>query len=700
MMQQELAEAERNKSAEQQVMESALAAHIRKAWETNKNHKRPIEEVMLSCLRMRNGEYGPKTLAEIRKQGGSEIYMMLVATKCRALKSWLTDIFLPAKGEVWGIDPTTEPELPPEMMEKIVFLLQREIQVAQAHGVNPAQEQIQARQEEVFAEIKHRVREAAKQAAKQMENRIVDQLEEGRFREAFEEFIDDFVTFPAAFIKGPIMRRRPSLKFVGGRPVVEHRIIEEDERISPFDAYPSPGAKTCEDGDFCEHVRYSRSDLYGMIGVPGYDEQAIRQVLYEYGAGGLRHWLWTDQEREGLENRKRTSSDSLIDGIHFWGSVSGLMLLEWGVPDEQIEDPLKEYECEAILVGRHLIRVELNRDPLLRRPYQKASFQKKPGSFWGISPPQLMKDIDRLCNATARSLSNNLGISSGPQVVVLADRLADGADVTTLYPWKIHQMTSDVMGNSNAKPVEFFQPQSNAGELLAVYNNFEQKADDATGIPRYTYGNEKVGGAGETAQGLSMLMDSAAKGIKDAARHIDAGIFRPRIEKQFFYNMLRNPEMAIVGDMKIVARGTSAQLAKGQEQQRRNEFLQITSNPIDLQIMGIEGRAELLRPMAEDLGVDASKVIPKGDVLRQKLQQQSQPQEQGDGKEVDLAIHRENLQDKERDRQLRLQEKEIDAGIEQTKGANRLHEIVLKNQGDRQLIADEARVKSIFGSGV
>ena len=36
------------------------------------------------------------------------------------------------------------------------------------------------------------------------------------------------------------------------------------------------------------------------------------------------------------------------------------------------------------------------------------------------------------------------------------------------------------------------------------------RADDATGVPRYTYGNGVTAGAGDTAQGLSMLMNNAA----------------------------------------------------------------------------------------------------------------------------------------------------------------------------------------------
>ncbi|MFP3489006.1 hypothetical protein R0K20_15495, partial [Staphylococcus sp. SIMBA_130] len=110
---------------------------------------------------------------------------------------------------------------------------------------------------------------------------------------------------------------------------------------------------------------------------------------------------------------------------------------------------------------------------------------------------------------------NNLAISSGPQVEVYYERLEPSESADEIYPWKIWK-TKDSNLTGNNRALNFFQPTSNAAELLAVYEKFEIRADDATNIPRYSYGNERVGGAGSTASGLSMLMESANKGIKDA----------------------------------------------------------------------------------------------------------------------------------------------------------------------------------------
>ena len=61
-------------------------------------------------------------------------------------------------------------------------------------------------------------------------------------------------------------------------------------------------------------------------------------------------------------------------------------------------------------------------------------------------------------------------------------------------------------------------------------------------------------------------------------------------------------------------------MAREAAQVRRTEFLAATANPVDMQIMGVEGRAAVLRETAKTLQMDTDKVVPDTDTLRQKLQ--------------------------------------------------------------------------------
>jgi hypothetical protein len=59
---------------------------------------------------------------------------------------------------------------------------------------------------------------------------------------------------------------------------------------------------------------------------------------------------------------------------------------------------------------------------------------------------------------------------------------------------------------------------------------------------------------------------------------------------------------------------------------RQLEFLQLTANPIDQQIIGVEGRANIIRSVAGNLGLDHERVVPDDEELR--AQQQAAQQQQ------------------------------------------------------------------------
>jgi hypothetical protein len=214
-----------------------------------------------------------------------------------------------------------------------------------------------------------------------------------------------------------------------------------------------------------------------------------------------------------------------------------------------------------------------------------------------------------VCNAAARALVNNMGISSGPQVEVNVERLPPNEDITTLSPWKIWQTINDPVGSS-APAIRFTQPDSRATELVGVYDKFSRLADDHSGIPAYVYGDLNVQGAGRTSSGLSMLMGAAGKGIRQVVMHIDSDVVKPIVMRQFVYNMRYDEDESIKGDVTVIAKGAINLAVKETVNIRRIEFLNATANPVDMEIMGKEGRATILREVAKGLQMSAEDVIP------------------------------------------------------------------------------------------
>lgn len=612
---------------EESISYSGLASYIINSFHENRNNKTNsgIEKEIIESLEQFNGEYSSADKAIIAQEGGSKIFMNLTATKARAAKSWIADIYQSAKGHTWELDNTPIPDVPQEISSMIEEAIQREFTqtvskdspIGTPMSTEQAQETIretnQTKRDIRDAIITELSKEASFQM-KKMERKVRDQLAESKWDKSLLDFIDDFVVYPTAILKAPVITKQKSLKWKNGKPTPIDEYFFLNKRVDPLDIYPSAGATEISDGNLIEHLRFTdKSEVNNFKGLPNYKDEAIDRVLESITTGN--EWFHSGIEQDKEEQERRNNPD-YIHGLHFFGTVLSDDLKTWdqdAFPD--IEDG--EYvEVEAILIDSEVIKCAINDDPLRRRPYHKASFINRPGSWWGRSLPMLMKDIQRMCNAAARALANNMGVASGPQIEMVVDRLADDGPIESIRPFQIRQTKSDPTG-SGGRAIHWHQPTSNAGELLKVYQEFEVRADDITGIPRWAYGNEKLAGAGTTFSGLAMLLESTSKIIKDAIRNIDEGLIKPRVEYQFYYNLIKDPIPDFSGDIKVIPIGSTILTIKAFESLRRNEFLNITANQTDQGIMGTEGRAEILRIMAKDLGLPGD-VIPTQYEIKQR----------------------------------------------------------------------------------
>ena len=592
-----------------------------------KDGRSDLEERMLQCVRQRNGDYDPQIQAEIESQGGSDIFVQLTSVKCRAATSWLRDTLLgTGSDKPWSMDSSPEPDLPMEVTQGLEAKLSQELmQAMQSTGAMPTEEDLADIARKMQDEAMELNKEEAEKRVGRMERKMEDQLLEGGWYEAFNEFIEDIVTFPFAALKGPVKRRRKVMKWEDNKLVPAEVIRNEWERVDPFNLYWAPWAWDVNDGFVIERHRMTSENLQSLLDVPGYNNDAIRTVLADFGRGGLDEWLWVDSARataEGKNTTEATNTDDLIDALQLWDSISGKLLVEWGVPEEDIEDQSLSYPCEVWLIGGTVIRAVLNYDPLGRKPYYLTSYESKPGSVAGKGVGDLCRDSQSMVNATARALANNMGISSGPQVGVNISRLPAGEDISDMHPWKIWQFQSSEY-NDGSPPLSFFQPSSNAQELMAVFEKFSERADEDTMIPKYMTGGHTPG-AGRTSSGLSMMISNAGKGIKQVINNIDKKVIVPAIERLYHDNLRYADDPDLVGDLNISARGASSLVVKEAEAIRKNEFLQLVLNsPMAQQIVGMDGAAELLRDAALNLNTNPDRIVPDREKASQ-LQQQSQ----------------------------------------------------------------------------
>jgi hypothetical protein len=621
-----------------------LAGYIRGQFEIFRNHRNTASGWsgrLIEALRVFNGQYSPDKMREVAKFGGSQIYARLTAQKCRAASSLLRDVYL-GGDRPWAIRPPADPDVPDEIVKQIETLLSHEQQmVMQVTGQQAPEDASNKRRLSLIESAAEAAKKKAAQQAKISEDRVEELLREGMFYHALAEFIVDLPIFPFACLKGPMVKIVPEVVWPpgGGQPTVLQIPKMVWARVAPFDIWWTPGVADIANANVIEKSRLTRAELNDLLDLPGFNQDEVRLVLEEYGRGGLYdNWDTTDAERAVLESRENPAwnRSGLITQMEFHGNVQGAVLQEYGMPG--VSDPLRDYHIDAYVIGSHVIKANLSPSPRARHMYYITSFEKVPGTPVGNGLTDMISDLQDVANATLRSLVNNMSIASGPQVVVNDDRCRPEENTDELFPWKRWHVSNDPVGNNSKPPVEFYQPQSNANDLLTVFKAFVDLSDDVSAIPKYI-GGQASGGAGRTASGLAMLMGNASKILQTVAANIDRDVFEVALMQLADLVLLSDTTGILTGTEDIYVQGVNVAVQRETQRQRQLEFLQHTANPMDMSIIGITGRGEVLRSVSQTIGLNGDKVVPSADELAKKQDaQQKNEQVKAINEQVDKGI--------------------------------------------------------------
>lgn len=631
-------------SVESESLKQTLHGKVRSDWEKAKNDKRDVQTQMIDNLLQKRGEYDPTKLSQI-KELGSDIYMLITDVKCRTALAMLREIYANEGEKPWSIEPTPIPKLSPAMERLAEMTFMRQVEsFLQQMGITTVDQQPDMVDEMINEalpkfkkEFKAVQKEIADEKAEQMMQKIEDQLVEGGFYKALMSCLDDLVTLKAGFLKGPVYRKKKMLTIEedpstgkGKRKIVEE-IRPEWDSPSAFDMFPLPGVTEINKGGVIELLRYTRTDLQGMIGLDGFDEVAIREVLNNFSSKGLHQWTWDADEIQRAEAQGRETSQyydwDTIDCLEYHNSIPGRFILEWAgiqVPQGAKSgkfmgyevDPDFDYECVVWVIDRWILKVSINEDPLGKKNYYKASYVEEKGAFWGRGVPETMTDGQQLANSVMRALQNNIGIASGPQVGIDSESLAPGVDPDRMWPWKIWRFLRQAFSSKTEPFMQFFQPQMHVQELVQAYDRASKICDEHSAIAGFTHGDRNIQGAGNTVSGFALFAGMQNRGIKDVALTVDMAIVQPALEALYYENYDLDENLDFIGDVKIRARGSGYVLMKETEAIRRNDFLRATANPTDMQMMGEEGRRQALYETAKDIFPNPSKIVPPADLVK------------------------------------------------------------------------------------
>ena len=537
-----------------------VVSRFRKAREA----KMPHYNDMMDCLKLMNGQPLSAPSGD-----GPDIVMDISSPIVKNIVGLIRDIFVGSTAQPYTINATPVVELPEDVEAQLLEKIERELETFIAINggdVNAVRAQVT----EMRAAVQLEENRKANVAAERLRTIIADRLYDADWEAQFIDFIDHFCIYPAAIMKAPAVNTRTVMRWDGTTVSPTTETVRQVENISPFDFFPAPYATDIQSADYViERRRLTRNELLQLGSASGYDVDVIAEVFEANPNGApLPYGSVDDDDISDTDIGDKTDMDA-FDALGYYGRIRNDLLAEYGIEFAE-EEMHGASEAEVWVVGGRVIKCLLNPDPLGRRPFFKACFEKVPSSFWGASPAMKLRDTQRVCTASVRALVRNMQYSSGPIGEVRKGAVKDGHAPNAIIPHTIRVVEEDNFGNG-APAYRFYTVPSLSNELVALFDKFMGYGYELIGIPRVAFGSPQgLGTLGRTAGGVSIILNQSTKAIKQALRMIESGLIEPVVQEFINYEIRTSNDPDIRGDIRVYARGVSGLM----EQESKNGDLE------------------------------------------------------------------------------------------------------------------------------
>lgn len=533
---------------------------------------------------------------------GIDIWSNLTASICRSASAYIKDILAINIESPWSIEPTPVPTVSDEVKAQSLEFLGNLLPVGTFEEISAFTDSEEYKNfvKETKNTALYFEKEYAANAAEKMTARVQDHMDEGGWDDAFSQFIDNFVLYRFAVLKGAEVTNKQVLDWSNSRESgvkVTTKPILTVSAPDPFMIFWSAGARDIKKADVFEIMPLSRDDLLAYKGMEGEVPGAIDEVINEYPDGYLESRSG-DGEQEALETDMLvtgSNDNQFYEAVESWITVTGAQLKVLKVSGKW--EDTENVHIAVIRVGDDIINVRENPDPLGLRPYHMASYASIPNSMVGMGVFDLMADVQDLMNSATRALVKNLSYSSGPIGEYDARRLEDEDDPQDVQPYRLMSVNPDYTGTGQAA-IRFYSVPSTIQEMRYLINELGNEAQERTGITRVLMG--QTGGAlGRTAAGAGMLLGAASKTVKLALYEIERRVLDPLVSDYVVKLMLYDPDKSIKGDIMVVVRGITGILNAETKLEKQLQFLQIVGSVLQ------PGQATpLVQEIGERMGVD------------------------------------------------------------------------------------------------
>lgn len=633
---------------EQTTPMTSLACWIMDRYRENSDFRKSsgVDDKLNYCLRAQTCTFSDEQRAELLKYFSPDVadklFAPITSTKNRAAKAMLVDLVNQSGEPLFHIEPTPYPDVPKrveeEAMEGILSELNQiftelansGVQEIPPEAMETLQRMVAKATTDRVDEISNAKDEFARDRARRMEKKVWDLMDEGGFKSAFKDFLDNVCCKGTGVIIGPVSKVVAVNRCTEGKNGILRygRVYDTKvcyESVDPMDCYPSPDAKKVDDGVLCIRVKYtadalarlSRAEGNSAPDGKGWIRGMVRALLARHPRGGVK--VNIDQYDPGRRYCERNGSednaDCTFEGVRCFASVRGTELISMGISKDRLGKRLDAddfYRIEAVVIENRVVYCRIY-DDALGVPVSKGTFYSLPNSWWGESIADKLGQCQVVLNNCVVSLMKNMPVASGA-IFYIKDfqRLVNKSpDATKLKSGMTIPFNGSTSGDGGA-PIGAVTVPSAAGELLSVWSSFVKQADLDSGIPAYSEGQSAgSSGALRTASGLATLTEASTRGFKMVMTGIDDDVISRIARLTADYVLVYDKDQSLKGDVNIRSVGLIGRILKVQRDQARLQlFNMVISNQNLAQMFGPTGIIEMLRPSVQDVDINPDDVLP------------------------------------------------------------------------------------------
>lgn len=572
----------------------------------------------------------------------SRVVINIVRPKVDQAVARMCEILFPVDDRNWGIRPTPMPELA-DMVN------------SDAETVDPMTGQPTGFTAGEEAEA---IMEAAKEAAEAMTRSIDDSLTECKFNGESRKMLEDYVRLGTGVLYGPFPSRQTSKVWLpqpDGTQVfqINESIVPATQRLDPWDCFfdPSSGNDHQNGRGFFFRRMVNRKQLRQLVGLPGYDEEAIREVLR------------TEPRRIRVAEGRVVYDKINEDSYEMWTYHGELEPEEMELLSSRTGDPLTDVDFGVLVIVNDRVIGAMESWVVDRTlPVDVACWRKSDDSPFGYGLPDELEHQQRVVTSAWRQVMDNGRTSLGGQIVMKKGMIIPQNGSYEITPNKIW-LAKDELDDVRAA-MTTFEFNSHLQELLAIAQSAMQFSDMESGMPQIMGGER--GSAPETVGGMVMLYNNANSVLRQRVKLYDDNITRPHIGRYYDWKMANDPDPAIKGDFEIDARGSTALIERDIQNQALLNLANITNNP--RYIPHLREREEL-KAILKAFRVNPEELMKPEDQVEQEMQAQAEQGAPDDPRiaaaQIKAQVDMAKLQDNQEVRALQSQQLEYQRQKEQ-----------------------------------